>query len=221
MKKFWVVLVSCMMLFTGCSKKESMNSNSFKEEYEALNGTTNSNGKEYRTLNIDANNKFVEVKDEEVVEMMEKGESFYVYFGDPMCPWCRSVLEVAVDVSNEKNVDKVYYVDIWDENGDEVVRDKYALEDGKIVKKSDGSEAYAKLIELMSDVLSDYTLSDDHNNTYQVGEKRIYAPNFIKVENGKAVNMVEGISSLQESAYDELSQDMLDEEREIFSNFFE
>ena len=54
----------------------------------------------------------------------------------------------------------------------------------------------------------------------KVGEKRIYAPNFIYVNNGKAVKMTEGISDKQKDAFEELSDEILEDEEKLFNEFF-
>ena len=98
MKKtiFSLLVIGLIILsVTGCGK-ENIESNvdalKFKEEYEAINGVANSSGKEHRTLSISEDNPFVYVTGEEIVEKIENNETFYVYFGSPYCPWCRSVI---------------------------------------------------------------------------------------------------------------------------------
>ena len=55
MKKILLLLVLVLTL-TACASKDAIK---FKKEYEALNGTENSNGKEHRTVNIEKNNAIV------------------------------------------------------------------------------------------------------------------------------------------------------------------
>ena len=52
-----------------------------------------------------------------MLEKIENEDSFYVYFGSKLCPWCRSVIEKAVDIANLNNVSKIYYIDIWNDEG--------------------------------------------------------------------------------------------------------
>ena len=192
---------------------------SFKEEYEQYNGTENDSGKTYRTVTIPEDNPMKTVSAEEVVERIENGDTFYVYFGDALCPWCRSVIETAIDVSQDAGVDEIDYVDIWDESGNEVLRDTYEIQDGETVQTGEGTEAYQTLLQELDSVLDEYTLTDD-DNEYDVGEKRIYAPNYIYIEDGKAVKLVSGISDSQEDAWGELSDEMLQDEKDIFTDFF-
>ena len=85
----------------------------FKKDYEEVNGQKNNNGKVHRSITIDEDNVFVETTPEKVSEMIDNGETFYVYFGSRLCPWCRSVIEKAVEVSIENGIEKIYYIDIW------------------------------------------------------------------------------------------------------------
>ena len=38
--------------------------------------------------------------------------------------------EKSIEVAKEKNIEKIYYIDIWDDDGNEILRDKYILHDG-------------------------------------------------------------------------------------------
>lgn len=226
MKKtiFSLLVIGLILLsVTGCGK-EKVESNAdalkFKEEYEAINGVANSSGKEHRTLSISEDNPFVYVTGEEIVEKIENNETFYVYFGSPYCPWCRSVIEKSIEVAKKNNIDKIYYIEIWDDDGNEILRDKYELQDGQPVKIQDGTDEYYKLLDSLKSVLSDYTLSDEEENKIEVGEKRIYAPNYFYISNGKVKKMVEGISDKQKDSREELTDEILKDEEEQFNDLF-
>ncbi len=192
----------------------------FKESYEALNGVANSSGKIHRTITVSENHPFEKTDPKDVVSAIENGETFWLYFGDPKCPWCRSVLETSIRIAAEKGVTSIKYVEIWDAEGNEIVRDKYVLEDGKPVKEGDGIPEYAQLLKLLDPVLDQYELEDDDGNTVQVGEKRVYAPNYIRIENGKAVRLTTGIPEDLEDPRDELTPEMLADEAKQFEEFF-
>lgn len=216
-KILFLVLILSIFTLTACSKKDSI---IFKEDYESLNGTTNANGKEHRTVNIPKNNPIVISDAKEIVKMIENEETFYVYFGSKLCPWCRSVIEKALEVANMNGVKKIYYVDIWDNDGNEILRDKYTLDDDKKpVKSQDGTEEYMKLLEYFDSVLRDYTYTLDEE-TLSYGEKRIYAPNFFYVAKGKVIRMTSGKSELQTGSRDELTDEILKDEEKQFDDFF-
>lgn len=222
------VLISLLLLvslisFTGCfyNKEENKVALAFKNDYEELNGKTNKSGKEHRTISISEDNRFVEITMEELMKKIDSGDSFYVYFGSRLCPWCRSVIEMADKVSRENDIEKVYYIDIWDDEGNELIRDKYTIdENNKLVLEKEGTEEYKKLLELFGSLLRDYTLTDNNGDEVAVGEKRIYAPNYFYINKGKAVRMITGKSDTQKDAREELTEEMLKDEEEKFDKFF-
>ena len=212
-----ILLVGALLLSVGCTNKKAKE---FKEEYEALNGVVNKSGKTHRSVDINEKNPFEKVSAREILDKIDKKETFYAYFGDKLCPWCRSVIEKAIEVANDKKIKKIYYVAIWDDEGNEILRDKYERKDGQSNKVKDGTEEYYKLLEAFDNVLEEYsyTHSDGRKDTF--GEKRIYAPNFIYVENGKAIKMTEGISDKQSDAREELTEEILKDEEQLFTEFF-
>ena len=219
MKKRLLLLVLLLSIFTlsACSKKDNI---LFKDDYESLNGTTNANGKEHRDVTIPKDNPIVISDAKEIVQMIENEETFYVYFGSKLCPWCRSVIEKALEIANLNGVKKIYYVDIWDNEGNEILRDKYTLDDdGNPVKSQDGTGEYSKMLTYFDNVLEDYTYTKDEE-TLSYGEKRIYAPTFIYVAKGKAIRMTTGISSHQSGARDTLTEEILKDEEKQFDDFF-
>ena len=215
MKKYILLLLG-LFLLVGCTTN-----NEFKEAYESINGQENAQGKIHRTITIDKNNPFEEVSADKIVEMIENKETFYVYFGDELCPWCRSVIEKFIEVAKKNNIKKVYYVKIWDKDGNEILRDKYILDDKQKAQLTIvGTESYKKLLTYFDSVLSDYTLTDVNGNTINVGEKRIFAPNFMYVENGNTIKMVSGISEKQTDPREELTTEILADEEKQFTEFF-
>jgi hypothetical protein len=210
-----------LFAFTGCEvKKDNQAALDFKEEYESLNGVKNSRGVEHRTITIPEDNPYEKVDPNRIVEMIENKESFYLYVGDSLCPWCRSVLEKSIEVAKESNIEKIYYVEIWDDEGTEIFRDKYELQEGVPVQTIEGVDAYHTLLETFDKVLSDYTLRDEDGKTVEVGEKRIYAPNYFYIQNGKVVRMVEGYSSSLEDPRGELTEEVLQDEEKQFMKLF-
>ncbi len=51
----FVLILLAITIVSGCTS----NAIKFKNDYESLNGKTNANGKEYRTITIDKDNPFV------------------------------------------------------------------------------------------------------------------------------------------------------------------
>ena len=223
MKKLVTLFLAVLIVFTmiGCNKTKdhSEDSKRFKQEYESLNGQSNSSGKAYRIITVNETNPFIYSDFEEIVARMQKGETFLVYFGANWCPWCRSVLPTFIELANEKKID-VYYVDVKPDNLTEnEKRDVYSVdENGKIYLSHEGTRGYHDFITLAANVLVDYSRSDvkSLDGTEFAGAKRVGAPNFVLVRKGEAVEMITAISSLQEDAYMELSDEIIKDVTERF-----
>ncbi len=216
-KKFILLLIISIFVLTACGKKTI----SFKEDYEAVNGKENASGKIHRIVTIPDDNPFEEVSATDIVKMIEDKETFYVYFGSRLCPWCRSVIEKATEIANTRGISKIYYVDIWDDEGKEILRDKYVLDDdGKPIIEIEGTDEYKKLLEYFKDYLRNYTLTDSNKETIEVGEKRIYAPNFFYIDKGVAKKLVNGKSDKLTDSRGELTEEILKDQEKIFDDFF-
>lgn len=207
--------------FVECDENStSVNASDFKEAYESLNGKENSSGKVHRTITIAEDHPFVNTTEQEVIDRMDAGESFYLYIGDAKCPWCRAVIETAIAKAREYGVSEILYLPIWDEEGNEILRDKFELINGKVEQTVPGTEGYQELLNRFDSVLDDYTLSDG-DTEIKVGEKRIYAPNYFRIENGgKTVTLVTGIPSGLNDPRSELTDAQLQEIADTFDGFF-
>lgn len=204
----------------GMKEKNVSDSLKFKEEYEGFNGEKNDYF-EYRDLSITEKNPIIYSSAEEIVQKIENNETFIVYFGDPECPWCRSVIEQAINSANENGISKIYYVRIWNGFHNEILRDVYELDKESPVLKVKGTVSYYKLLKYFDKLLQDYTLTNKDNKTIQVNEKRIFAPSFIYVKDGNPLQLVDGISKKQESYNSTLTEEILSEEKEIFDKFYQ
>lgn len=208
MKKIISLILVMLLVVTvsGCGKEETKLSDAkkFKEEYESINNTTREkDGKKIRNLSIPEDNPMVYKTAEKISAMLDKKESFFVYFGFKDCPWCRSVVEELINVAKDKSIGKIYYVDVKE------IRDiKEINEEGKIETTKEGTKGYYELIDKLSNVLEDYTLYDKDENEVSANEKRIYAPNVVAVSKGKALELATGESDGLEDPYQELTADM-------------
>ena len=155
------------------------------------------------------------------MEKINNKETFYVYFGSSYCPWCRSVIEKSIESAQKNNIKKIYYVDIWNGFHNEILRDTYKLNDkNEAEKEKDGTKEYYKLLEKFDNLLEDYTLTTDDGEEVKVGEKRIFAPDFIYVENGVAKRITSATSENQKDADAKLTKEILKDEEKSFDNFF-
>ena len=221
MKKvlLFMILTVIVTATTGCFKNRE-DALKFKKEYESFNNKSNDYFS-YRNLSIEEDNPIVYSTDEEIVKKIENKESFIVYFGDPECPWCRSVIEQAMKSAKENKINKIYYVRFWNGFHTEKIRDVYELNDkNEPVLKTKGTDAYYKLLEYLDNVLSEYTLKDKEGNVINVNEKRIFLPNFVAIEKGVAKELMQGISDIQESYNSELTEEIIKDEIKMFNDFF-
>ena len=199
MKKIEIIVIAIISLFllTGCGDKNN-DAYKFKKEYESINNKDNGHGKKYRKLNISEDNPFVYATAEEILEKVNKQETFIVYFGFKECPWCRSIIEELIHSAKDKKVDKIYYVDVLN------IRDTKEIDqNGNIITTKEGTLAYMTLLNQFSEVLSEYKVNDT-----SMEEKRIYAPNVIAVSKGRALQMEEGISEELTDPYSKLTKNM-------------
>ena len=228
-KVLLLLLIVLIVGVAGCAKKEEQKPEkakneaalAVKKEYEDLNGKANASGKLHRVVTIPEDNPYVKVTPAEIVKMVEEKKSFFLYVGDPLCPWCRSVIESSIASAKANYIDKIYYIDIWDDDHNEILRDVYELNDkNKPVKKSDGTEEYTKLLEAFKDVLRDYELETDKGKKVKVGEKRIYAPNFFLIDKGEAKMMISGKSDLLTDSRMELTDEIKAAQKVEFDKLF-
>lgn len=221
MKKFISIIVfmlTVIFVITGCSKS----SLDFKKEYESVNGKTLRGDIKYRSLNISKNNPYIKTTIEDIESKINNKESFYLYVGDSLCPWCRSGLEKMIEVAKKEKVKKIYYVDFWDDDHNEILRDLYDVEekDGviSVVKIKDGLSGYNTLLNAVSDFVQDYTLTKD-GKEYETGVKRIYGGDHFYFDNGKCVRYVSLRSDKLSNANDELTDEVLEDQENKFTHF--
>ena len=225
MKKFLIILTSIVIVFslTGCEKKkDNKKALEFKKEYEKLNGKIARYGKPHRTLNIPEDNPYIKTTPAEIIKKIEKKETFYLYVGDSLCPWCRSVIEMSIKVAKDNDIKEVYYIDFWDDENNEILRDVYELVDDEIVKTVEETKEYKKMLDMCNKSLGlrNYTVQDKDGNEVEVNDKRFYGPSFFFIKEGKFTKYIDGRSSKQTSPLEELTDEILEDEEEIFNTFF-
>lgn len=186
----------------------------FKKEYEGVNGTTY-HDKKIRNVSIDVKNKIKYLTPKELLEKIDNDESFVVYFGFKECPWCRSIIESLISVSNDSKVENLYYVDVKE------IRDTIELDNNnklKVTKK--GTDEYYELLKRMDNVLTKYNITNKENEEIDTNEKRIYAPNIVSFVEGKAIKMETGISKKETDPYMELTKGMTNYTKKTFKCLF-
>lgn len=108
---------------------------------------------------VEEDNVFVYRSIEDIIKILENGKGI-VYLGFPECPWCQAYVPYLNDVAKEVGIDKIYYYNILNDRKEE-------------------TDNYKKILEL----LGEYVEYDSEGN------KRIYAPTVIFVDDGKIIGM--------------------------------
>ena len=103
------------------------------------------------------NNVFVYRSLDEINKILETGTGV-VYLGFPECPWCKGYIPYLNEVAINEHLDKIYYFNILND-------------------RKNNTSGYKKTVQL----LNDYLKYDNEGN------KRIYVPAVIAVNNGKIV----------------------------------
>lgn len=117
------------------------------------------------------NNVFVYRNLDEINKILENGAGV-VYLGFPECPWCRGYIPYLNEVAINEHLDKIYYFNILND-------------------RKNNTSGYKKTAQL----LNDYLKYDNEGN------KRIYVPAVIAVNNGKIVGF-DDESSLDTKGYE-------------------
>lgn len=117
------------------------------------------------------NNVFVYRNLDEINKILENGTGV-VYLGFPECPWCRGYIPYLNEVAINEHLDKIYYFNILND-------------------RKNNTSSYKKTVQL----LNDYLKYDNEGN------KRIYVPAVIAVNNGKIVGF-DDESSLDTKGYE-------------------
>ena len=216
------ILVLGVVLFIG-NPSYKQSALDFKEEYEKVNGTTMKGDIKYRTLNIDKNNPYVKVSIDEIANKIKNGETFYLYVGDHLCPWCRSGIEKMIEVANREKIDTIYYVDFWDDEHNEILRDLYDVEingeEVNIVKTKEATEGYKVLYEAVKDFIQDYTITKDGVD-YNAGVKKVYGGDHFYFNKGVCERYISLRVPSLAKATDELTKAILDEQDDLFTTLF-
>lgn len=117
------------------------------------------------------NNVFVYRSLDEINKILENGTGV-VYLGFPECPWCKGYIPYLNEVAINEHLDKIYYFNILND-------------------RKNNTSGYKKTAQL----LNDYLKYDNEGN------KRIYVPAVIAVNNGKIVGF-DDESSLDTKGYE-------------------
>lgn len=226
MKKKLLLLLGLIVVggltLTGC-KQVRQSALDFKEEYESVNGTEARNKKPFRSLSISKYNPIVKITQEELISKLDNNETFYLYVGDSLCPWCRSGIEKFIEVAMDQNIENVYYVDFWDEEYNDILRNLIKAEkvNGEIVftETQEATTAYKKLMAKVEGLVQDYTVTLD-GETYNTGEKRVMGGDLFYFKDGEALKYASLRSDELVDSFGKLTEEVLADQEKVFTEFF-
>lgn len=184
----------------------------FKREYEEYNEKKYDNGKEYFTVKLSSKNLFKYITEEDAVKFLKEGTGV-IYFGFPQCPWCRTLVPYLEEIGQEYGLDQIYYLNIMD------IRDTYKVEDKKVVVDKKGTDSYYEILNLLSNYLTKYSITDEKGKKYDTGVKRLYAPTTVVIKRGKIVGFNEGTVDSQ-AKFVALTDDEIKELKDKLSTMF-
>lgn len=191
------------------TKDCSCDATRFKEEYETLNGKDNGHGGNHLEISIAKDNPMEYVDYTRIKQLLTNGTGV-IYFGFPECPWCRNLIPTLIDTANEMNVKNILYFN------NKAERDIKSLdESGNIITKTEGSDDYYELLELMEGHTSVYDGLNDESI------KRLYFPTVVFVKDGEIVGFHEGTVDSQEDASVYVDAEQQKELKKILKENFE
>ena len=191
----------------------------FKAEHEDLNGEPHPDSPEniLSDVYIPENNPFRYVKYDEIIELLEDGTGI-IYFGFPICPWCRNLVPVLTDAAIEFGVPEILYRDVLDD------RNILELVDGEIVETRAGDPGYYEVLEILGD------LAPEYRGLYDESIRRIFVPAIVFVLDGEIINYFTNLPTFEDrvhdeedptTAWDSMSEDEIEELNQIFMDYFE
>ncbi len=200
-----IFLVFSLLLtgLTGCSKEEEQSDAlKFKEEYEALNGSSDEDGNVYVDITIDEDNTIRYVDIEGIIEAFGNG-THVIYLGWPSCGWCRRMLPVLIDTVNQYSGIYIYYYSI------EEIREAY--EDDP---ESELGQQYKVLVDEIN--RDDFDLSE-YVSYYDDGTMKLPSSLVYFIKEGEIVGVHKRTVDTHIDAYEPLSDEQTEELSSIYS----
>ncbi len=167
-RKALIIVLVCIILLLSFALIY-LNTDLFKktEVGTVIDNNVSQNIRFYRDYpGVNEENVYYYATYDEIIEVLTTGTGI-VFFGFPACPWCQAYAPVLDEVARERDVEKIYYLDI------------------KEMREKDTDE-YKKLVEL----------TDGYLEKDEKGNKRIYVPDSYFVKEGKIVGHNNSMSML-------------------------
>lgn len=212
-----IVIGLCIFLVSSHKETQLTDAEQFKEEFEMYNGLDYDDAEEtVIEVSIPSDNPIIYKTPKEIVETIKSNEKSYILFGYSTCPETRNIIETLLEVAKEKDIAKIYYVDI------KGIRDEYKF-NGSIVpeKVKDGTNAYYDIVKLLNKELEEYYVSDENGNRYDTGVKRLESATFVITENKKIISYHSGTIDKHNDIYEKLTEEEKIELKNNYLKLFE
>jgi len=176
MKRVLIVVVSLLILgagvyawnFVNNRTTDEMDAMRFKNEYEELNGTTDSYGNLRTEITISEDNNVVYLTYEELIEFIENGTGL-LFFGRPQCPWCRLLVPMMLEFADEDDI-TIYYF-----NPD--------------ADRTANNERYQNILRLLHNYLPVDTVTQDEDDpNFDPNLKRVTLPHLFFMRDGQVAS---------------------------------
>lgn len=106
---------------------------------------------------VPIDNIFVYKTNAEIINILKHGTGL-IYLGFPECPWCQAYVQMLNDIAKNNNVEQIYYLNI-------------------LLDRKNNTKEYLEIVNLLKEYL----------NYDEEGNKRIYVPAVIAINNGEIV----------------------------------
>lgn len=212
-----IVIGLCIFLVSSHKETQLTDAEQFKEEFEMYNGLDYDDAEEtVIEVSIPSDNPIIYKTPKEIVETIKSNEKSYILFGYSTCPETRNIIETLLEVAKEKDIAKIYYVDI------KGIRDEYKF-NGSIIpeKVKDGTNAYYDIVKLLNKELEEYYVSDENGNRYDTGVKRLESATFVITENKKIISYHSGTIDKHNDIYEKLTEEEKIELKNNYLKLFE
>ena len=225
-KNLMIIILGIATVFllgsVGCEATDDESSEdalAFKAEHEDLNGEPHPDNPDHllKDMYIPENNPFRYATYDEIVDLLEDGTGI-VYFGFPICPWCRNLVPVLTNAAIDFGVTDILYRDVLDD------RNILELEDDEIVEIRAGHSGYYEVLEILGDLVPEY------RGLYDDSIRRIFVPAIVFVRDGEIISYFTNLPAFEDrvhneedpiTAWDSMNEDEIEELTQIFMSYFE
>ena len=207
MKKKLIIVLALLLVLCGCHKEEKQTDGQrFKQEYEALNGQKDADGKSYSTIEIKEDSPVHYVELEKIAELLENG-THVIYMGWPECPYCRRAVPVLMDTVSEYEGMSVYYCSMKDA--------RQAYKDGL---DNESAKLYKQIADICKNSAFDFTTVTD---TLEDGTLNLVASMMIFVQQGEIIGCHKRTVDSQIDPYEPLSETQVEKLKDIYKAYLE